>query len=39
MALQPLVLPNADVAFDPDFLAPESAVAYLRKLETTIAWR
>ena len=39
MPLQPLVLPDADVALDPDFLSPERAAAYLRELETTIAWR
>ena len=27
------------MALDPDFLSPEQAVAYLRELETTIAWR
>ena len=39
MPLQSLALPNADVALNPDFLAPELAAAYLRELETTITWR
>jgi len=39
MSLQPLALPRADVLLDPDFLAPEQALAYLRELQKTLDWR
>ena len=38
MALSPLLLPQADLLFDPDFLTPAEADALLAQLTAGVAW-